>query len=56
MNVTRFECEKGHTFFIALGFPISIDVMVRCMEGMECPLCDCKSDQIKISAKKFTII
>ncbi len=54
-KVHRFVCLDGHTFYIPLDLPISIEDMVKILTPLRCPICQCGSSNISINMKEYII-
>jgi hypothetical protein len=56
MKVHKFECKKGHIFFLPLNLPQDMSVFAQTLQNVKCPLCDCGSKDINLHAQEHTVI
>lgn len=54
-KIHRFICIDGHTFYIPLELPISIEDMMSILTPLQCPICHCGSKNISLNMKEYII-
>lgn len=55
MNVQQFECKNNHLFFIPIPLRQDLYEVADLLNKVECPLCHCKSEDIKLNARKYRV-
>lgn len=55
MRVHQFKCINHHEFFLPLHLPEELTEIAEILGELECPLCHCSSEEIKLTPRKYNL-